>query len=316
MQYQLTQGNWLQYTVDGEPFGTRTSQYQRFEVQFPQIKHDEYPGLRMAHIQNAQALLQAFVGYPEVVVFLSGGLDSHIALHYLSYLIESMQLSVRLRAVTIVFDEDLNRHEVERTFGIQHRLTNVEHQLIPHNVHRFVQSGELEALSKLYQCSQIAYLTVLKYARRFPDAVVVMGGEVLFQKHWKDGVPEWYYVYREDEDAATYRYTQIHQHPVVNEYFSYTPTLLRTWLNLPEVRAIFQDPTKLSLVSSKNRIAYKYLQHYIRLSGTESPIKYHGYEKLLYENQAWQWSLKKDLLMPQDACIPLKEVYRKLCLNF
>ena len=327
MKYHLTHGNWLQYTVDGEPFGQRKSQYQKFDVQLnpPKENPDPYlypqyylveggpvPSVHHALLASTSRLLENFQNQEELVVFLSGGLDSEVALHYI-WQVNSRQR--RLRAVTIQFEGGLNLHETLRAHEICKRHPGVEHEVIRYNVHTMVSSGELGHLSRLYKCSQIAYLTVLRYAAYYPKALVVMGGEVLFQKHWdSDGKSNWYYVYREDEDAATYRYTQLHDHPVVNEFFSYTPALLRSWLKLEGVRDVLHNrvPGKLSLVSSKNRIMHAQLPMEW-FPETQAPPKYHGYEKLLYENQAWQEELRADLLLPQEARIPIQKVYR--CLN-
>jgi allantoicase len=116
-----------------------------------------------------------------------------------------------------------------------------------------------------------------------------MGGEIYLQKHLKpslninDNQYDWYYIYREDEDAMTYRYAQATGHPLINEVFSYTPELMHAWINSPTVTA---------LLSSKPQI---FSELYPRQ--TLATTKQHGYERLLMTNTRVRDHLR-ELVLP------------------
>jgi hypothetical protein len=210
--------------------------------------------------------------------------------------------------VTLEFPKSLNGEDVAIATNLC-RALGVRQEIVTHDVVGFADDPLLTSMSQSLQCSQIAYLSVMRYVHWYEGDTIVMGGEILFQKHWNPATkePDWYYVYREDEDAMTYRFSQHHSIPVINEYFSYTPELFYSWFNDPLVQEVFTNPYKLSMVSSKNRIL---TERYFKPQGIEpaTTTKRHGYEQLLAFNELTQARLRSELIPPQDARIPISTV--------
>lgn len=213
-----------------------------------------------------------------LALFYSGGSDSEIVLRTL------LSKGVKPVIHTIKFKNGYNSHET--SFADEFCLASGLKQVVwEHDVDDFIASQRYLDLGLKYSCTQIAYITVVEYVRRV-DVPAIMGGEVYFQKHPKSDLSvkspfEWYYIYREDEDGMTYRYSKDTGHPLINEVFTYTPEVLYSWLKTPEVQAVAnnQVPGKLTLLTVKKAI-------YEREMGLAltAKTKFHGYESMTWRN--------------------------------
>lgn len=242
----------------------------------------------------------------DLALFYSGGSDSEIVLRVL------LDLGVKPEIHTIKFTGGLNSHETTyadelcKSFGLQQHIWH-------HDVERYIAEEQYLDLALRYQCSQIAYLTVLKHIT-FIDKTAIMGGEVYLQKHQKaDGAvyspTEWYYIYREDEDGVTYRYAHDTGHKVINEVLTYTPELLYAYLVHPEVAKVAanQVPGKITLLSIKRKV-------YEQSLGLElaAQTKFHGYERLQWTNIAVRNRIQSKLFRAQTARLEYKSLLQHL----
>jgi hypothetical protein len=143
---------------------------------------------------------------------------------------------------------------------------------------------------------------VLEYARRV-QIPVVMGGEIYLQRHQhSDGrvhsKDDWYYIYREDEDGVTYRYSKDTGHPIINEIMTYTPELLYAWMIHPKIQEVVSNQLwgKITILSIKRQI----YEQELGLSLT-AQTKFHGYEKLPWSNIDCRENLRQYLPRMQTA---------------
>jgi hypothetical protein len=234
-------------------------------------------------------------------VFYSGGFDSEILVRTL------VSLGVKPIIHTIKFSSQENADETSNADSVCKEL-NLYQNIWKHDVQEYVLSEEYLDLGLKYKCSQMAYLTVLKYVQKCNDYPCLLGGEIYCQKHAVaafEAAPSnynWYYIYRENEDAVTYRYTLDTNHPVINEVFSYTPNLIKAWFEIPTVKKVVTNEIagKLSLLSSKKQIFEECYP--FRLTACN---KLHGYEKLLALNQIVTNRLLHLILKPAVAKIPV-----------
>jgi hypothetical protein len=213
-----------------------------------------------------------------LALFYSGGSDSEIVLRSL------LDKGVKPTIHTIKFKNGYNSHETN--FADEFcKSVGLKQVVWDHDVDDFIASQKYLDIGLKYSCTQIAYITVVEYVRRV-DVPAIMGGEVYFQKHAKNDLAvkspfEWYYIYREDEDGMTYRYSQDTGHPLINEVFTYTPEVLYSWLKTPEVKAVANNevPGKLTLLTVKKAI-------YEREMGLKliAKTKFHGYESMTWRN--------------------------------
>jgi hypothetical protein len=268
-------------------YGTRTSSDQQFHADFGRCDRplmpwaDEfYAGLSKLIDEHGTKL----------ALFYSGGADSELVLRGL------LRLGVIPEVHVICFDGGENDEETRHALSFCNSL-NITPTVWVHPLEEYVLEQQYLHLGCKYQCTQLAYITVLEYARKV-GVPVLMGGEIYVQRHpsAKLGVhtpEEWSYVYREDEDGSTYRYTVDTGHPIINEVFSYTPELMAAWINVPMIRDVIsgRNPCKVSLISSKNAAFESQVDFKLNAG-----IKLHGYEKLMWTNQYVRRILKSHVI--------------------
>lgn len=225
-------------------------------------------------------------------VFYSGGFDSEILVRTL------VEMGANPIAHTVCFTGEENTRETQNTTQICLAL-DVKHVIWKHDILDYVRREKYMELGLKYTCNQLAYLVVLEYVRKCTDLPCLMGGEIYIQKHEIpafEAVPskfDWYYIYRENEDAMTYRYSLDTGHPLINETFSYTPELIRKWTEIPTVRSIVDNKRlgKLSLISSKPEIFREAYPHEL-----VAKRKMHGYESLMWTNELVRHKIGSQLM--------------------
>lgn len=303
----LTHNQHLRWSIDDDAFGIRTDQEQRFRFSIG-IDHVTAVSSWYEEFRRAMRLLVEEHGR-NLAVFYSGGFDSEILLRTL------ISVGAHPEAHTIVFSGGENLEETAHTEIVCESL-RVPHIQWVHDTESYIRGRKYERTAYDFQVSQLAYITVLDHVRYVTDRPALMGGEIYVQRHQSPGLAaitpeEWYYIYREDEDGCSYRYTRKTGHTLINEVFSYTPELMLAWMNIPAVHGVTDGsiPGKLSLLSSKKRI---FSEAYPDSLSAER--KLHGYENLMWTNQVVRSELKRNLLPMGTAQIPVSRFYDRLQL--
>lgn len=294
MKPNLTYGQHLSWALDDQPFASRLSDSQRFTFKLGKLTRK--PRGWVYEFKEALTKLVDEHGTKLDVLF-SGGADSEVLVRGL------VALGVTPTIHTIQFTDQLNSHETSRVESVSAGLGIKPVYHVYDMLKALREESYLDLALKL-QCSQLAYLTVVQCLMSF-DNPAVMGGEVYVQKHQRPSPhivspQDWYYVYREDEDGMTYRYTELTGHPLINEVMSYTPELLYCWLTHPAVLNTVQGntPGKITVLSVKNQVYESELG--LKL---DASTKYHGYERLSWSNRAAGLRLKE--LWPKQATIKI-----------
>ena len=254
--------------------------------------------------------LQYIIDYhgSEVALFYSGGADSEAVLRGL------LAIGVIPEVHTIKFTGNFNTHETKNAEALCESL-GVRMRVWEHDVRKWLAEEKYLDLGVKYECDQVAYLTVLEYARKI-NRPVIMGGEIYVQQHQvPDGSAytdsrDWYYVYRENEDGVTYRYTADTGHPIINEVMTYTPELLAAFLIHPRVQQVVTNkvPGKITLLSVKGSVYEDEFGHPLG-----AKVKYHGYERLQWSNLSMRNVIREQInCSQQQAKIPYQELVRHL----
>lgn len=313
LPFQLTDANWLSFSINGEDWAIRQSPFDKFTVKlnFARNHVARYPSPRSfvdeVHA-GAERLVKNLVepNDRQLKVFYSGGIDSEIALRAL----HRVKDRPSLLPIILHYSNGHNDAEVEAALRTCDEL-ELKPYVVDHDMEHFVDSGRAYELALRYECSQLAYLSVLHHADVLGPYLMVMGGEILFQKHWVSGEGKWYYVYREDEDAATYRFSQFHGRPLVNEFFSYTPEMFLAWFEHPAVQEVFHNPYKLSMISSKNALLKELYFDPLGLT-PNATVKKHGFENMLVLNEQVQAQIRGLFPPMQEFRIPISQLQRTL----
>ena len=203
------------------------------------------------------------------MIFLSGGTDSEIVARSFS------EIGIRPKCCVVQFKDGYNHYDVQESITIAKEL-NLPIEVIDFDVKDFWKSGKAEEFGNQIQCSQITYLMIY-YCIKQLSCPAIMGGEVLLKRHVGVEPSHWYYCFRENEDASAMRFSYTYNIPLVNEFFSYTPELLLSYLEDPTVTTLVSTKYnyKLSSVSTKNYVLKKLVPQ------IRTKDKKHGFEKLL-----------------------------------
>lgn len=268
----FTYNNHLKYYIDGVPYGYRQNSIQNFKVSVGSIDQNYYrtTNFKRELLRTADLVYQNLG--KDLVLFLSGGTDSEIVLR------NFLEIGIRPRCFVIKFKGDYNDSDVQEAINLAKGL-DVKFELINFDVKDFFYSGEASEFGAEIQCTQITYLTVYKSIKE-KNLPSVMGGELMLKRNIDTDPSSWYYCLRENEDCSAMRFSIKYNIPLVNEYFSYTPELMLSYLENEKIQSLTSEKYnyKLTSVSSKNAILKELIPE-IKLRK-----KTHGFEKLLAFN--------------------------------
>lgn len=276
----FTLNNHLKYWIGDREFGFREKPIDKFKVQVGQIDYDHYKKSNWydEQLRTADVISKEFG--KDFVVMFSGGTDSEIVLR------SFIKIGIKPRCVFISFpgEYDLNVQDLINASTVCNEL-DLDLEIVEHDVFDFYNSGEAADFAKEIQCRQMAYLNVYYNIKKL-GVPAIMGGEMMLRKTVFTNKPaEWYYCFRENEDASAMRFSLKYNIPLVNEWFSYTPEMVAYYLEHPTIVKLVtnQMPYKLSTVSSKNAILSELLPEITIKNKT------HGFEKMLgFNKQAYE----------------------------
>ncbi len=304
-----TKSNHLKYSIGGRDFGYREAGHEKYSVSLGTVDHDVYR--KSSYItelyHTADTVYKEFG--KDLVVFLSGGTDSEIVVR------NFVDIGIRPKCLTIRFTNDYNAPDVLEAQAIANDL-DLDLEIMDFDVIDFYKSGAARELGVELQCSQVTYLTVYNAILKL-GAPAVMGGEVLLTRLVRPDTHDWYYTFRENEDASAMRFSEKFNIPLVNEWFSYTPELLLYYLEDKDIQTLISTRYnyKLTSVSSKNDILRRMYPN------IRPKIKTHGFERLLgfnYEvyrelasHQIRKLESSVDGILMDDAIAMLKGTYER-----
>ena len=265
----FTYNNHLTYTTGNRLFGYRETPYEKFKVNVGQIDLAYYKTSNWLEEQYRTADIISKEFAKDFVVFFSGGTDSEIVLKAFK------NIGIKPRAICIKFKNDYNIRDVNIAIDIAKQM-DIDLEILEFDVKEFYHSGEAATFATSLQCRQIAYLTVYYNILKL-QVPAIMGGEMLLRRHVTLNSSQWYYCFRENEDASAMRFSLKYNIPLVNEWFSYTPEMIGYYLEDPEIQKLVTDRYnyKLASVSSKNQILQRLFPNII------DKVKTHGYEQLM-----------------------------------
>jgi hypothetical protein len=299
----FTNNNHLTYSIGGREFGYREDPTEKYKVNIGAVDKDHYAKSSWLEEQYRTAdLIYKDYGKDFVVMF-SGGTDSEIVLHAFK------KIGVKPRAVFIKFVGDYNAPDLELAVQIANGL-DIKLDIVPFDIINFYRNGMAHEFAQELQCSQMAYLSVYHHIAKM-GLPAVMGGEMLLKRQVKPAGSEWFYCFRENEDASAMRFSNKYHIPLVNEWFSYTPEMMGYYLERPRIQDMMTNKFngKMTSVSTKNAVL-NYL-----FPGLLPKIKTTGFEKLLGFNGETYANLAGTFVKRLESSLDgiyIKDVYTKL----
>lgn len=221
-------------------------------------------------LENASDIL---TNYPDLVLFMSGGLDSEMAFRI-------FQTLGKIPPIKIVrFPNDENWFDIKYAVELLNEL-NISYEYIDFDLVDFYHSGECWEIANKYQAYTVYQQMLLKIADELKQPMITID-EIELVKYprvdWSTGKYsfEWTFLKREDQDAVWRRFAAATSIPALNNFYTYSPESMLAFLKIPLVQDLINDriPGKLGWNSSKNQI-YTVLEYPFR-----SRPKYGGIER-------------------------------------
>jgi hypothetical protein len=301
--FNLTHNNHYKHFIDGELFGVRTNKFQQYTTDVGTIDMDYY----LKNDYNKERLRIAQLQYndlgSDLVLFVSGGLDSEIMVR--SY----VEQGLKPLCIIIKFNGDYNSGDVNEAVDLLTEL-EVAYKIIDFDVKEFYHSGRAAELAREIQCELLPFLVFFDISRTL-GVPTVLGGELLIEKYRiVNHAHEWVLRNFETYEAAHVRFSKIYNIPFVIEWFSYTPELMLYYLEHPRVKSI-QLPTSpfLSITPVKNQILREIIP------GLRKKSKGTGFENLkglLHESKQMLGALMPENIGDSHPYLTYKEVMIKL----
>lgn len=193
--------------------------------------------------------------YPDITVFMSGGLDSEIALRCF------IAAGVRPRLATVRFHDGKNDYDIGPMIEMVKSEFDLECHVIDFDPEEFFLSGEYLEVAERYQAYTFYQQILLRVAEQY-SAPMITVDEIELEKRpvvdYDTGQPiwNWSFIKKEDQDAVWRRFADKTGIPALNNFYTYTPESMLAFLRLPTTAALIRDqiPYKHSWTSSKMKI--------------------------------------------------------------
>ena len=244
--------------------------------------------LRAELIRNARSIYR---NYPDLTLFMSGGLDSEIALR------SFMTAGIIPKLATIRFPNDSNMYDIGPMIRMAEQL-KLKITVIDFDPIEFVQSGEYKDVGLRYQAYTLYQQMLLRVAEDYAAPMITID-EVELEKtpsiDFDTGkvTTEWIFLKKEDQDGVWRRFNDKTGIPALNNFYTYSPETILAFLQNPTVDDLINDRIygKLSWTSSKMKI-YSSLRYEFR----KRP-KWHGMENYIHLWDAVRYSMSNSGLI-------------------
>ena len=193
--------------------------------------------------------------YPDITVFMSGGLDSEIALRCF------ISAGIQPRLATVRFPDGKNDYDIGPMMEMVRSEFDLECHVIDFDPEEFCLSGEYQEVAARYQAYSFYQQMLLRVAERY-SAPMITVDEIELEKtsclDFDTGQADWIwnFIKKEDQDGVWRRFADKTGIPALNNFYTYTPESMLAFLRLPTTAALIRDqiPYKYSWTSSKMKI--------------------------------------------------------------
>lgn len=214
--------------------------------------------------------------YPDLTIFMSGGLDSEMALQ------SFLSAGITPQIVIVRFPKDKNIHDIGPAMRMLDHM-GLKYRIIDIDPEEFVMSGEAFEIGARFQGYSFYQQLLMKVALQY-NAPMITIDEIELEKlpsiNWETGehYDRWVFLKKEDQDGVWRRFADATGIPALNNFYSYSPESILSFLELPTVDDLVNDriPGKLGWTSSKMKI-YSHLGYNFR----KRP-KWHGVENYMH----------------------------------
>lgn len=187
--------------------------------------------------------------YPNIYIALSGGWESQLCLH------SFIQAGITPNVYILKFPVGLNSHDT--TIAIhQCKKYNIIPKFVNVNFETFINEHMIDTAKKYQTYSFVQTLHAYYIGQLHEDVLLV--DKVNLRRDVNPDL-SWSYIRSEDFDFWPERFNSFNEKKVINNFFSYSPELIYSFLTLPVIQELVKKQTsgKISLNSLKNLIYYQ-----------------------------------------------------------
>jgi hypothetical protein len=286
--FNITHNDHIKFYTNNNLYIDSDNVNRKYSVKFGSVDFEYYKKNSYYEELKRVADLQYNLFGKDLIVFLSGGLDSEIAVR------SFLNIGIIPRCVIIRFLNKLenkieNKKEVDDAVKTANSL-GISYEIYDFDVLNFYLSNEAEEFAIKYKCSEFPILVYYKVSTLFAPYPCVFCCEVLLEK--KKDVnfnPVWNVRFQENIEAATYRVCQDTKVPIVMEWYYYTPELLLYFLESDHIRKL--TSTRNQYVTS-TRIKNDVLKSLVKDVKDSNKVKTYGYENLTNMVVEANWKFK------------------------
>lgn len=209
----------------------------------------------------------------DITVLFSGGVDSEVAVR------SFVEAGIKINVAIMRFKDGLNSHDIEYAIETcrEFKITPTFYDL---DLLGFWKEDYLP-YAHLTRCFSPQLITTMWLIDQIPGFIVLGSGECLLEKkhdHW--------YLLEKERIASWYRFFIKRNRSGCPGFFQYTPEIMLSYLNDPEVVKMVKD----SVVDSSTKIKLEmYQQHF----PVKTRPKFTGFEKVQHEDHVIRTKLKE-----------------------
>ena len=224
--------------------------------------------------RNAQQIIDM---YPDLTLFMSGGLDSEIAFRSFH------AAGIKPRLATVKFKDESNMYDIGPMMDMMNSEFGMKVEVIEFDPEEFCLSGEYLNIAEKYQSYTFYQQILMKVVEDFKDPMISIDEVELEKKpviDYNTGSTwwEWVFLKKEDQDGVWRRFADKTGQIALNNFYTFTPESMLAFLTLPTANLLINDhyEYKYGWTSSKMQI-----YHEAGFRFRKRP-KYHGMENYMH----------------------------------
>ena len=268
---ELTHRNHFQFGYDGKAFIDRTSNEQRWWVNYGRCSR--WPLDWRSECIIAAREIRASTNR-EIWLCFSGGIDSEIVAESFRY------ARIPIRAAILRFKNDINAHDI--SWAISYcEMHKVPYELFDLDINAFFDSGEMMHFADLTSCptpqlpSSMKLMELIAKRGGYP----ILGSAECYLSRHNTG----WYMYEREKIASLYRYLLKTNTPGQAGFYQWNPEIMYSFLVDPLLKNLVEDkiPNHKDTYYLKPELYAQYWKFHTR-------PKYTGFEKIERLDRKWR----------------------------
>lgn len=286
MTLSLTENNHFIYKYNEIPFTHRVSFLEKFSAEYgtPQKSVLDFKSECVRTAKSISASTSE-----KICVLLSGGKDSEVVLQ--SFVLAQ----VRVTAVIVRFEEDLNLHDICYAVVACEKF-QIPYKFLDINIKRYWENDLFYYATKSQSISP--QMCMLMYAADQVDGYPVIASGDCYLEHQNDS----WSLLEKEKIVSLYKHFQFKNRNACPAFFQYTPEIIYSFMRAAPIRNLIQQ-TQVA-----NSIEAKYETYKVSGFSLLDRKKYTGYEKLQDLDYKFRSSLRT--ILPFHEAIHFTDVSR------